>query len=146
MNSFEIYKKYIKKMEGNNEIIDKIDIICNLAYFKDPKWFSRLYFLFFFVLKVREIDRSVEAKFNLCIWKRRTMEELISNFSKTLAPICNHLQNSCDALKQSMDRRPIPLGEHYLYPFLPFIFSFLFSHAATDGILMKILYNHCIIN
>ncbi|CAK9322939.1 unnamed protein product [Citrullus colocynthis] len=37
------------------------------------------------------------------------MEELISNFSKTLAPICNHLQNSCDALKQSMDRRPIPL-------------------------------------
>ncbi|XP_038905415.1 uncharacterized protein LOC120091453 [Benincasa hispida] len=37
------------------------------------------------------------------------MEELISNFTKTLAPFCNHLQNSCDALKQSMDRRPIPL-------------------------------------
>ncbi|XP_022151355.1 uncharacterized protein LOC111019317 [Momordica charantia] len=37
------------------------------------------------------------------------MEELISNFSKTLAPFCNHLQNTCDALKQSVDRRPIPL-------------------------------------
>ncbi|XP_023005731.1 uncharacterized protein LOC111498640 isoform X2 [Cucurbita maxima] len=37
------------------------------------------------------------------------MEDLISNFSKTLAPFCNHLQNSCNALKQSVDRRPIPL-------------------------------------
>ncbi|KGN59396.2 uncharacterized protein LOC101214784 [Cucumis sativus] len=37
------------------------------------------------------------------------MEELISNFSKTLAPFCNHLQNTSDALKHSMDRRPIPL-------------------------------------
>ncbi|XP_023540282.1 uncharacterized protein LOC111800703 isoform X1 [Cucurbita pepo subsp. pepo] len=37
------------------------------------------------------------------------MEDLISNFNKTLAPFCNHLQNSCNALKQSVDRRPIPL-------------------------------------
>uniref|UniRef100_A0A9I9CWE0 Spindle and kinetochore-associated protein 3 n=1 Tax=Cucumis melo TaxID=3656 RepID=A0A9I9CWE0_CUCME len=37
------------------------------------------------------------------------MEDLISNFSKTLAPFCNHLQNTSDALKHSMDRRPIPL-------------------------------------
>ncbi|CAK7342169.1 unnamed protein product [Dovyalis caffra] len=37
------------------------------------------------------------------------MEETISQFSKTTAAFCNHLQSSCDALKQSVDRRPIPL-------------------------------------
>ncbi|XWS59323.1 hypothetical protein CRYUN_Cryun08bG0111900 [Craigia yunnanensis] len=37
------------------------------------------------------------------------MEDLITNFSKTLGSFCNHLQSSCDALKQSIDRRPIPL-------------------------------------
>ncbi|KAK6243996.1 hypothetical protein QUC31_010405 [Theobroma cacao] len=37
------------------------------------------------------------------------MEDLITDFSKTLGSFCNHLQSSCDALKQSIDRRPIPL-------------------------------------
>ncbi|XVE75808.1 hypothetical protein DITRI_Ditri12bG0121800 [Diplodiscus trichospermus] len=37
------------------------------------------------------------------------MEDLITNLSVTLGSFCNHLQSSCDALKQSIDRRPIPL-------------------------------------
>ncbi|XP_011042516.1 PREDICTED: uncharacterized protein LOC105138186 isoform X1 [Populus euphratica] len=37
------------------------------------------------------------------------MEETISEFSKSVGSFCNHLQSSCDALKQSIDRRPIPL-------------------------------------
>ncbi|XWS66525.1 hypothetical protein CRYUN_Cryun05aG0207000 [Craigia yunnanensis] len=37
------------------------------------------------------------------------MEDLIANLSKTLGSFCNHLQSSCDSLKQSIDRRPIPL-------------------------------------
>ncbi|KAJ6316562.1 hypothetical protein OIU78_019775 [Salix suchowensis] len=37
------------------------------------------------------------------------MEETISEFSKSIGSFCNHLQSSCDALKQSIDRRPIPL-------------------------------------
>ncbi|KAK8716616.1 hypothetical protein V6N13_043921 [Hibiscus sabdariffa] len=37
------------------------------------------------------------------------MEELITNLSKSLGSFCNHLQSSCGALKQSVDRRPIPL-------------------------------------
>ncbi|KAG8648784.1 hypothetical protein MANES_08G038400v8 [Manihot esculenta] len=38
------------------------------------------------------------------------MEDSISIFSNALASFCNHLQTSCDALKQSVDRRPIPLA------------------------------------
>ncbi|XWS56118.1 hypothetical protein CRYUN_Cryun09bG0059000 [Craigia yunnanensis] len=37
------------------------------------------------------------------------MEDLITNLGKTLGLLCNHLQNSCDALRLSIDRRPIPL-------------------------------------
>nr|KJB44220.1 hypothetical protein B456_007G240500 [Gossypium raimondii] len=37
------------------------------------------------------------------------MEDLITNLSKSLGSFCNHLQSSCDALKQSIDRRPIPI-------------------------------------
>nr|GMD83353.1 Angiomotin like [Ipomoea batatas] len=37
------------------------------------------------------------------------MEASIRKFSKTVAAFCNHLQTSSDALKQSVDRRPIPL-------------------------------------
>ncbi|XP_044507726.1 uncharacterized protein LOC123227115 isoform X2 [Mangifera indica] len=37
------------------------------------------------------------------------MEETIANLCKTLAYFCNHLDNSCEALKQSVQRRPIPL-------------------------------------
>ncbi|XP_031283610.1 uncharacterized protein LOC116142318 isoform X1 [Pistacia vera] len=37
------------------------------------------------------------------------MEETISNLCKTLAYFCNHVDNSCEALKQSVQRRPIPL-------------------------------------
>ncbi|XP_019153604.1 PREDICTED: uncharacterized protein LOC109150156 isoform X1 [Ipomoea nil] len=37
------------------------------------------------------------------------MEASIGKFSKTVAAFCNHLQTSSDALKQSVDRRPIPL-------------------------------------
>ncbi|XP_022861215.1 uncharacterized protein LOC111381645 [Olea europaea var. sylvestris] len=37
------------------------------------------------------------------------MEELMGKFCKTVAEFCNHLQNSCAALKESVDRRPIPL-------------------------------------
>lgn len=59
------------------------------------------------------------------------MEELISNFSKTLAPFCNHLQNTCDALKQSVDRRPIPLGARSFV-----IFSFLDFES-------ELTYNYC---
>ncbi|TYK25364.1 putative UPF0184 protein [Cucumis melo var. makuwa] len=79
------------------------------------------------------------------------MEDLISNFSKTLAPFCNHLQNTSDALKHSMDRRPIPLGEYDLHLFLflvssPFLVSALLwmeldensvqslHHRLVDGI------------
>ncbi|KAJ8438933.1 hypothetical protein Cgig2_012828 [Carnegiea gigantea] len=37
------------------------------------------------------------------------MEETMRNMSKSLATFCNNLQSSSDALKQSLDRRPIPL-------------------------------------
>ncbi|KAH7840479.1 hypothetical protein Vadar_017525 [Vaccinium darrowii] len=37
------------------------------------------------------------------------MDESIGVLCKTLASFCNHLQSSCDALKQSIERRPIPL-------------------------------------
>ncbi|CAA3015817.1 Hypothetical predicted protein [Olea europaea subsp. europaea] len=37
------------------------------------------------------------------------MEELMGKFCKTVAEFCNHLQHSCAALKESVDRRPIPL-------------------------------------
>uniref|UniRef100_F6I3N6 Uncharacterized protein n=1 Tax=Vitis vinifera TaxID=29760 RepID=F6I3N6_VITVI len=37
------------------------------------------------------------------------MEDSIGSFCKTLASFCNHLHSSCHALKQSVDRRPIPL-------------------------------------
>ncbi|XP_009764872.1 uncharacterized protein LOC107819172 isoform X1 [Nicotiana tabacum] len=37
------------------------------------------------------------------------MDESIGKFCKTLAIFCNNLQNSCHALKESLDRRPIPL-------------------------------------
>ncbi|KAL7198016.1 hypothetical protein ACSBR2_020520 [Camellia fascicularis] len=37
------------------------------------------------------------------------MDDSIRVFCKTLASFCNHLQSSCDALKQSLQRRPIPL-------------------------------------
>ncbi|BAT86381.1 hypothetical protein VIGAN_04402200 [Vigna angularis var. angularis] len=36
-------------------------------------------------------------------------EDPISSFCNTLAAFCNHLHSSSDALKQSIDRRPIPL-------------------------------------
>lgn len=38
------------------------------------------------------------------------MDESIGKFCNSLAAFCNHIQCSCDALKQSVDRRPIPLG------------------------------------
>ncbi|XVF07460.1 hypothetical protein REPUB_Repub06bG0140800 [Reevesia pubescens] len=37
------------------------------------------------------------------------MEDVITNLSKSLGSFCNNLESSCDALKQSIDRRPIPL-------------------------------------
>ncbi|CAA0818764.1 Unknown protein [Striga hermonthica] len=37
------------------------------------------------------------------------MEESIGKFYKTVTKFCNHLQTSCAALKESVDRRPIPL-------------------------------------
>lgn len=37
-------------------------------------------------------------------------EDPISSFCNALASFCNHLHSSSDALKQSIDRRPIPLG------------------------------------
>ncbi|KAH6762098.1 hypothetical protein C2S52_019531 [Perilla frutescens var. hirtella] len=37
------------------------------------------------------------------------MEEHIGKLCTTLAKFCNHLQTSCTALKESIDRRPIPL-------------------------------------
>ncbi|KAG2406649.1 uncharacterized protein HKW66_Vig0059060 [Vigna angularis] len=42
--------------------------------------------------------------------RKKTMaEDPISSFCNTLAAFCNHLHSSSDALKQSIDRRPIPL-------------------------------------
>ncbi|KAK4396613.1 hypothetical protein Sango_1497900 [Sesamum angolense] len=37
------------------------------------------------------------------------MEDSIGKFCRTVAKFCNHLQTSCTALKESVDRRPIPL-------------------------------------
>ncbi|KAE8125270.1 hypothetical protein FH972_020101 [Carpinus fangiana] len=37
------------------------------------------------------------------------MEEEIRGLRKSLGTFCNHLESNCDALKQSLDRRPIPL-------------------------------------
>uniref|UniRef100_A0A2N9GAT4 Integrase catalytic domain-containing protein n=1 Tax=Fagus sylvatica TaxID=28930 RepID=A0A2N9GAT4_FAGSY len=37
------------------------------------------------------------------------MEEAIRNLCRSLSSFCNHVDSSCDALKQSLDRRPIPL-------------------------------------
>jgi len=43
--------------------------------------------------------------------RKKTMaEDPISSFCDELAAFCNHLHSSSDALKQSVDRRPIPLG------------------------------------
>jgi hypothetical protein len=47
------------------------------------------------------------------------MEEEIRGLRKSLGTFCNHLESNCDALKQSLDRRPIPLGTPFL-PLLPF--------------------------
>ncbi|KAK7378901.1 hypothetical protein VNO80_04350 [Phaseolus coccineus] len=42
--------------------------------------------------------------------RKKTMaEDPISSFCNALAAFCNHLHSSSDALKQSIDRRPIPL-------------------------------------
>ncbi|KAJ8528916.1 hypothetical protein K7X08_030656 [Anisodus acutangulus] len=37
------------------------------------------------------------------------MDDSIGKFCKSMAIFCNNLQNSCHALKESVDRRPIPL-------------------------------------
>ncbi|KAL8526909.1 hypothetical protein ACS0TY_015961 [Phlomoides rotata] len=37
------------------------------------------------------------------------MEESIGKLCNTVAKFCNHLQTNCSALKESVDRRPIPL-------------------------------------
>uniref|UniRef100_M1D436 Uncharacterized protein n=1 Tax=Solanum tuberosum TaxID=4113 RepID=M1D436_SOLTU len=37
------------------------------------------------------------------------MDDSIGKFCKTMAVFCNNLENSCNALKESVDRRPIPL-------------------------------------
>ncbi|CAF1789365.1 hypothetical protein HID58_089687 [Brassica napus] len=37
------------------------------------------------------------------------MEEEVKRLSKSLGGFCNHLQSSCDAFNQSLQRRPIPL-------------------------------------
>ncbi|XP_077243003.1 uncharacterized protein LOC143883548 isoform X2 [Tasmannia lanceolata] len=37
------------------------------------------------------------------------MDDSISTFCKTLASFCKHVQTSCDSLKESVERRPIPL-------------------------------------
>lgn len=37
------------------------------------------------------------------------VDNSIFTFRKSLSSFCNHLQSSCDALKQSLERRPIPL-------------------------------------
>ncbi|KAM1524117.1 hypothetical protein ACFX10_008752 [Malus domestica] len=37
------------------------------------------------------------------------MEESIRSLCKGVASFCNHFHSSCDALKTSVDRRPIPL-------------------------------------
>lgn len=37
------------------------------------------------------------------------MENSIASFRRNVGGFCNHLQASCDALKKSVDRRPIPL-------------------------------------
>ncbi|KAM1440870.1 hypothetical protein ACFX1T_008730 [Malus domestica] len=37
------------------------------------------------------------------------MEESIRSLCKGVASFCNHFHSSCDALKTSIDRRPIPL-------------------------------------
>ncbi|KAL0736444.1 hypothetical protein Bca4012_012654 [Brassica carinata] len=37
------------------------------------------------------------------------MEEELKRLSKSLGGFCNHLQSSCDAFNQSLQRRPIPL-------------------------------------
>ncbi|KAK6139736.1 hypothetical protein DH2020_026496 [Rehmannia glutinosa] len=38
------------------------------------------------------------------------MEEPIGKLCRTVTKFCNHLQTSCSALKESVDRRPIPLN------------------------------------
>ena len=49
------------------------------------------------------------------------MEEAIRNLCRSLSSFCNHIDSSCDALKQSLDRRPIPLGLFYLLSIQPTI-------------------------
>ncbi|TKY61873.1 hypothetical protein E2542_SST11726 [Spatholobus suberectus] len=41
--------------------------------------------------------------------KKTMVEDPISSFCNALAAFCNHLHSSSDALKQSINRRPIPL-------------------------------------
>ena len=48
----------------------------------------------------------------------REMEESITSFCRSLASFSNHLDSSCDALKQSLLRRPIPLGKLFSSPLL----------------------------
>ena len=60
------------------------------------------------------------------------MEDSIGSFCKTLASFCNHLHSSCHALKQSVDRRPIPLGpsSFYFFWFVAQTYFFLQPNSA----------------
>jgi len=57
------------------------------------------------------------------------MEETLNRMSKSLATFCNNLQSSSDALKQSLDRRPIPLGA-YVSPFS--LWFYFFDHISPN--------------
>lgn len=58
------------------------------------------------------VSESFVSKLNCRSWQRQEknrMDENISNLSKSLGCFCNHLEGSCQALKESVQRRPIPL-------------------------------------
>jgi hypothetical protein len=65
------------------------------------------------------------------------MEEEIRSLRKSLGTFCNHLESSCYALKQSLERRPIPLGTSFLrimtfQPPLSSVSIFLFFFGFCD--------------
>ena len=76
------------------------------------------------------LNRKVQVEREKLV-REREMEESIASLCRSLASFSNHLESSCDALTQSLLRRPIPLGTHTLSLFLSLSFSFQFSRQPN---------------
>lgn len=86
--------------------------------------FSSLFFCFSDHLQTSKISTPAQNPIRFfSFFLKLTMDDSISKFCKTMAVFCNNLENSCHALKESVDRRPIPLGITFLQFYLIFFLS-----------------------